>query len=144
MARLASPLNQNRFMKTRLITAIGWSLLALSSGRTAAQISLLQEYKNYTSAAIGTYQGIAFREGGFSGLCPIPNTNGKEFWTCSDRGVNVDDARAHTAAFPPAYDKSFPFPSYTPKIHRIRISGDSVQILQTITIKRPSGTGTTG
>ena len=111
---------------------------------TKAQISLLQDYQNNRSATIGTFQGINFREGGFSGLYPIPNTNGKEFWTCSDRGVNVDAANANPAACRPTYDKIYGFPNYAPKIHRIRINGDSIQILQTITMKRPNGTNASG
>ncbi|MES2726593.1 MAG: choice-of-anchor I family protein [Bacteroidota bacterium] len=107
-------------------------------------ITKLQDYKNNTSATIGTFQGINYKEAGFSTLFPIPNTNGTEFWTCSDRGVNIDCANANTASCRPTYDKMYAFPSYTPKIHRIRIVGDSIQILQSITIKRPNGTGATG
>jgi hypothetical protein len=112
--------------------------------KSTAQINLVQDYKNYTSATIGFFQNISFREGGFSGLYPIPNTNGKEFWTCSDRGVNVDAATANPAGCTPTYDKIFSFPNYAPKIHRIRLNGDSVQILQTITMKRPNGTAASG
>ena len=118
--------------------------LASGSFNGHAQITLKQDYKNFNAAAIGTFQQIQFKEGGFSTLFPIPNTNGKEFWTCSDRGVNVDCANANAAACHPTYDKMFCFPAYAPKIHRIRLNGDSVQILQTITMKRPDGTTTAG
>ncbi|MES2779633.1 MAG: choice-of-anchor I family protein [Bacteroidota bacterium] len=107
-------------------------------------ITKLQDYTNRTSAAIGTFQGINYKEAGFSTLFPIPNTNGTEFWTCSDRGVNIDCANANLAGCRPTYDKMYAFPSYVPKIHRIRIAGDSIHILQTITIKRPNGTGSSG
>lgn len=107
-------------------------------------ITKLQEHKNNTSPAIGTFQGINYRESGFSSLFTIPNTNGTEFWTCSDRGVNIDGANANLAACRPTYDKIYAFPSYAPKIHRIRLAGDSVQILNTISIKRPNGTGASG
>lgn len=116
----------------------------LSFAQTHAQITKLKDYQNYSSAPIGTFQGINFREGGFSGLFPVPNTNGKEFWTISDRGVNVDAANANPAACRPTYDKIYFFPSYAPKIHRIRVTGDSIQILQTITMKRPNGTNASG
>jgi hypothetical protein len=119
-------------------------IITLSTTVGSAQITILQDYKNYTSAPIGTFQGIAFREAGFSGLYPIAGTNGREFWTCSDRGVNVDAANANPSACRPTYDKIYGFPSYAPKIHRIRLRGDSVQILQTITMKRPNGTTATG
>ena len=116
----------------------------LSFTKAGAQVTKLQDYQNNRSAAIGTFQGINFREGGFSGLYPIPNTNGKEFWTISDRGVNVDAANANPAACRPTYDKIYAFPNYAPKIHRIRVNGDSIQILQSITMKRPNGTNASG
>ena len=95
-------------------------------------------------APIGTFQGIQFREAGLSGLFPIPNTNGKEFWTVSDRGVNIDAGNANVAGCRPTYDKIYAFPNYAPKIHRVKLEGDSVRVLQTITIKRPNGTTATG
>jgi len=104
-------------------------------------VTIQKVYTNYTSKNIGTYQNINFREGGFSGLYPIPGTNGKEFYTLSDRGVNVD---AKNATCKPSYDKIFPFSNYAPKMHRIRINGDSIQIIQTTSIRRPNGTTATG
>lgn len=122
--------------------------LAMPHAKSAAQITLMQDYKNNNSPFIGTFQGINFREAGFSGIYPVPGTNGKEFWVCSDRGVNIDAANANGGATggpcAPTYDKIYAFPNYAPKIHRVRLNGDSVQILQTITIKRPNGTGATG
>lgn len=124
------------------LTCFGAAMTANQAGY--GQITLLQDYKNYTSAPIGTYQGISFREAGFSTLFPIAGTDGKEFWTCSDRGVNVDGANANPLACRPTYDKIFVFPNYAPKIHRIKVTGDSIQVLRTITMKRPSGTSATG
>jgi hypothetical protein len=122
----------------------GACMVALLPASSKAQISLLQDYQNYNAAPIGTFQGINFKEAGFSALYPIPGTDGKEFWTCSDRGVNVDAANANPSSCRPTYDKIFAFPNYAPKIHRIRISGDSIQVLRTITIKRPGGATATG
>jgi len=119
-------------------------LLISCLNTTYAQVIKLQDYHNNNSAAIGIFQGINFREGGFSGLYPIPGTNGKEFWTISDRGVNIDAANANPSACRPTYDKIYAFPTYAPKIHRIRLNGDSIQILQTITMKRPNGTNASG
>ena len=134
-------------MRLKLLKAFGVLVAAsalLHPAESTAQITLLQDYKNYTSPSIGTFQGNVYREAGFSGLFPIAGTNGKEFWTISDRGLNVDDASANPPGCQPAYDKLFAFPNYAPKIHRIRIQGDSVQILQTITVKRPNGTNASG
>lgn len=130
-----------RNLTTLLLCFCGLSLIQTQG---VAQITLMQDYTNNNSAAIGTFQGINFREGGFSSLYPIANTNGKEFWTISDRGVNVDAASANLPACRPTYDKLYGFPNYAPKIHRIRLNGDSIQILQTITMKRPNGTTATG
>lgn len=123
-----------------LITA---SLLSATQD-SQAQITKAADYKNNTSAPIGTFMGQSFREAGFSALAVIPGTGGKEFWTCSDRGVNVDCASANPSGCRPTYDKLFCFPTYAPKIHRIKIQGDSVQILKSITIKRPDKTPTVG
>lgn len=126
---------------TLLLTVSG---LLLSRTEGTAQISKAADYKNNYSATIGTFMGITFREAGFSALYVIPGTDGKEFWTCSDRGVNVDCGNANPSACRPTYDKMFCFPSYAPKIHRVRIQGDSIQILKTISIRRPDGTPTVG
>jgi hypothetical protein len=131
----------NKILRAMLAGSIVVSAATSSSN---AQVSLLSDYQNYNSAAIGTFQGINFREAGFSTLFPIAGTNGAEFWVCSDRGVNVDCASANPAACHPTYDKLFSFPNYAPKIHRIRIQGDSIQIIRTITMKRPGGTTARG
>ncbi|MBC7451223.1 MAG: esterase-like activity of phytase family protein [Cytophagales bacterium] len=132
-------------MKTTLQYALaGLGMLLLSHIDVDAQITKLKDYENKKSAAIGTFQNITYREAGFSSLYPIAGTGGKEFWTVSDRGVNIDAANANPAACHPTYDKLYGFQNYAPKIHRIRVSGDSIQILQTITMKRPNGTNATG
>jgi hypothetical protein len=130
-----------RKLSTTLLAVAG--LLSVST-RSQAQITKAADYKNKYSATIGTFMGITFREAGFSALYVIPGTDGKEFWTCSDRGVNVDCASANPTGCKPTYDKMFCFPTYAPKIHRVRIDGDSVQILKSITIKRPDATPTVG
>lgn len=136
--------NKNNMITKNLNKSLVFIGLLFFCSKGISQITVQKDYSNKTSAPIGTFQGIKFREGGFSGLFPIPNTGGKEFWTLSDRGVNVDCGSANLATCRPTYDKLYSFPTYAPKIHRIRIQGDSVQILQSITIKRPNGTGATG
>jgi hypothetical protein len=132
-------------MYQRKITLLGCLGLLLSTAPEGkAQITLLQDYKNYSSAPIGTFQSLSLREAGFSGMFPIAGTNGKEFWVCSDRGPNVDAANANPSTCRPTYDKIYALPNYVPKIHRIRLNGDSIQILRTITVKRPGGTGARG
>ena len=120
------------------------AFMAFSKSNVNAQISLLKDYTHKDPAPIGKFQGIDFKEGGFSSLYPIAGTNGKEFWTISDRGVNIDAANANVTGCKPTYDKIYAFPTYAPKIHRIRVEGASIKVLQTITMKRPNGTGATG
>jgi uncharacterized protein YjiK len=131
-------------MKKNLSVLLGTLCLGFLAEKSHAQITLVKDYEHKTPTTIGTYQGITYKEGGFSAMYPIAGTDGKEFWVCSDRGVNIDCVNANPAACRPTYDKLFAFPNYTPKIHRIRIQGDSIQILRTITIKRPDKTGATG
>jgi hypothetical protein len=134
--------------KTLLFTL---SILGFSS--LNAQITLESIHENLSSPTIGVFQGITFREGGFSAMQYIPNTNGTEFWIVTDRGVNVDAANANTTAAPsaqyptgcvPTYDKIYAFPSYAPKIMKVKIVGNDVQILQSITLKRPNGADVSG
>ena len=122
----------------------GLFVICATFNTVEAQITLKKDYIHSDPAAIGTFQGIDFKEGGFSALYPIAGTNGKEFWTISDRGVNVDAANANLAGCRPTYDKIYSFPNYVPKIHRIRIVGSSIKVLQTITMKRPDGSGASG
>lgn len=130
-----------RNLTKTLLSILTMSFLLQESN---SQITFLGDFKNTSSPVIGTFQGIQFREAGFSGLYPIPGTNNREFWVCSDRGVNVDCANANPAACKPTYDKMYCFPNYAPKIHRIQLNGNSIEILQSITVKRPDGTAASG
>jgi hypothetical protein len=131
-------------MKRNLSFVALFICAAFSVATSQAQVVLEANFPNNASATIGVFQGITFREGGFSGLNYIPNTYGKEFWTVSDRGVNVDGANANLTTCRPTYDKIYGFSTYAPKIHRIRIEGVELKIVETIAIKRPDGTGATG
>ncbi len=132
-------------MKKRKLCLLSFlAFMAFSKSNVNAQISLLKDYTHKDPAPIGKFQGIDFKEGGFSSLYPIAGTNGKEFWTISDRGVNIDAASANVTGCKPTYDKIYAFPTYAPKIHRIRVEGTNIKVLQTITMKRPNGTGATG
>ncbi len=131
-------------MKTKFTRLAQLLLVTCAFNVGQAQIKVIKDYSNKFSPTIGTFQGITFRESGFSGMFAVPNSNGKEFWIVSDRGVNIDAAKANSTSCRPTYDKIYAFPNYAPKIHRVRIQGDSVQILQTISIKRPNGTGASG
>lgn len=106
---------------------------------TNAQISA-KKYTNYYSAEICKYGGVSIREGGFSGLVYIPGS-ALEFYTISDRGFGIDADKTKCAK---GKEKVLPYPDYCPKIHHIKLSGDSIHILKTITVKRPDGSNATG
>lgn len=124
---------QNK-MKRMILGAV--TLLISSTTLLAQDI-----YTNQVSDEIGIFQNITFYEGGFSGLTYIPGTDGKEFYTHSDRGVNID---AKNSLCTPTYDKIYAFPTYAPKIHRVKIENNEITIIETTTIKRPDGTTVTG
>jgi hypothetical protein len=106
---------------------------------TNAQITATK-YTNRTSPLIGKVQEVNVREAGFSGLIHIPGTE-LEFYTISDRGFSVD---ANKTKCGNGKEKVIPFPGYCPKIHHIKLAGDSIQILQTISVKRPDGSNASG
>jgi len=112
------------------------SIAAFSAG---AQVSA-KRYTNNTSAPIGDVQGVHVRESGFSGLIHIPGT-GLEFYTVSDRGFGIDADKTKCAT---GKEKVIPFPAYCPKIHHLKLMGDTIQVLETISVKRPDGTNATG
>ena len=104
-----------------------------------AQVSA-KRYTNNYSAEICEYQGVHVRESGFSGLIHIPGT-GLEFYTISDRGFGID---ADETKYAKGKEKVIPVPGYCPKIHHIKLAGDSIHISETITVKRPDGSNATG
>jgi len=138
--------------KKMLPQLIATGFVALGISQMQAQVILADKYENENAPKIGTFENINFTEGGFSSLLYIPNTNGTEFWTVTDRGVNIDAENANANALPsakhpsckPTYDKLYAFPGYAPKIMRLKIKGDKIEIVKIITIKRPDRKDATG
>lgn len=117
-------------------------LLAVSVAafcHATSQVSV-KKYTNHSSALIGIIQGVPVRESGFSGLCHVPGTE-MEFYTISDRGFTVDADKTMCGK---GKEKVIPYPAYCPKIHRIKLAGDSIQILKSLSVKRPDGGDATG
>src|SRR5262245_60908880 len=78
--------------------------------------------------------GSGINLGGFSGLTHLPNDPDNVFYTLTDRGPNqtvtvngVDQAR-------------FPIPTFTPRIIKFQVNGNSISLLQQILLKLPQGT----
>lgn len=122
----------------KLYIALAACAFSLSA---TAQITLLQTYTSKSSDSIGYYQGHGMREAGFSSLYFIPGSQ-LEFFTISDRGPNIDAGSATCATT--GNEKIFPFPNYVPKIHHLKLAGDSIHIVETWNMRRPDSSNTTG
>jgi hypothetical protein len=73
-----------------------------------------------------------FRLGGFSGLVATDAT-GTSFVTTTDRGPNGEiKVRGQT-------EMAFPIPTYTPRLVRLRLDGDELQVADTMLLKLPEG-----
>jgi hypothetical protein len=107
---------------------------------TFGQTVKVDSFKLKSPAFIGTYHGISVYEGSFgSGMAYIPGTD-NEFYMMTDRGPNVDASALNNDSTTAV----IPFPTYAPKYIRVKLSGDSIHILQSTTFKRPDGTDATG
>ncbi|MGE3271064.1 MAG: esterase-like activity of phytase family protein [Chloroflexota bacterium] len=76
--------------------------------------------------------GNGFKLGGFSGLA-VPDSSGTVFYTTTDRGPNGEikvDGKEEIA---------FPLPHFTPRIVKLKLEGNSLQVLEQITLKVPNG-----
>jgi len=122
--------------KGLLLSAVAVSIMGLSS---TAQVSF-KKYTNNSSPFIGMVQDVPVRESGFSGLYYIPGSD-MEFFTVSDRGFAVDAGKSPCGT---GKEKIIPLPKYVAKIHRIKLAGDSIQVLQTMSVKRPDGKDASG
>lgn len=105
----------------------------------------LKSYNLRSTPSIGMYKSEKlndiYYEGGISGLDRVLGSD-NEFMMITDRGPNVV-ADKNPLANGQAV-KLFPFPMYAPKIFRVKAEGDSLRILETMSIKRPDGTDASG
>ncbi|MDX2195956.1 MAG: choice-of-anchor I family protein [Cytophagales bacterium] len=132
-ASLAKTFTHTLITTPRVATLTGvWTL----TGGYLASVPALK-IGDYT---LGTVTSPIY-EGGFSGLHYIPGTNGMEYYTLGDRGPNVEADAANGNIL----TKLFPFPTYAPKYHRIRLMGNNtISITSSVTFKRPGGTNLSG
>jgi hypothetical protein len=73
-----------------------------------------------------------FRLGGFSGLVAADNS-GLNFVTTTDRGPNGEiKVNGQT-------EMAFPIPNYTPRLVKLRLDGDKLQVADTILLRLPEG-----
>jgi len=113
-------------------------LSALCIPASAQEIKVVT-YQLKNPPVIGAHNGVTIREGGISGIYAVPGSR-NEYYLITDRGPNADAANANG-------DQEtilFPFPGFTPKIFKARAEGDSLQIVDTVALKRPDGANANG
>lgn len=89
--------------------------------------------------SLGKINDVEFFEGGFSGLTFIPEKDSL-FVAISDRGPNlkykVDSIESKI--------KIFPFPNYNPKLFKLKIEGNHLKIMDTLSLKNFDGSPLVG
>ena len=85
---------------------------------------------------IGSGLGRDWHLGGFSDLYP-EGSSGKEFWTITDRGPNLDGGVDGTPCA--TGTKVYPLPGFAPEIVRIGVKDGAIKVKQRIPLQFPSG-----
>jgi Esterase-like activity of phytase len=86
--------------------------------------------------SIGTGLGRSWHLGGFSDLYP-EGASGKEYWTLTDRGPNLDGG---VGTAPCAVGtKVYPLPGFAPEILRIGVKDDEIKVKERIALRFASG-----
>jgi hypothetical protein len=76
--------------------------------------------------------GAGYRLGGFSGLYAL-DASGTTFATLSDRGPNGEIKVGGKK------EMAFPLPTYTPRIVRLRLDGNALQVVDTVPLRLAEG-----
>lgn len=118
---------------TCILFSAAWFLSA------EAQNIKLRTFELKNPPVIGAYHGVNVRYGGISGISYIDGSR-NEFYLVTDRGPNADAANANSGI----ETKIFPFPKFAPTILKVRAEGDSLRILETLTLKLPGGATASG
>jgi hypothetical protein len=121
----------------RIFTAISLSL-SLAICAHAQEIKLVK-YELKAPPVIGASNGVTIHEGGISGLHFIHGSE-NEFCLITDRGPNADANAANAGQ----ETILFAFPDYAPKIFKARAEGDSLRIVETLTLKKSGGANASG
>ncbi len=137
---------------THTLSINGIADLALNPMASSQNFTLLNTgiiAKRYTwkhPQTIGTYQGLAIPNGGFSGLSYIKGT-GNEFYVITDRGPNLDannNSYAISMGGSNNTAKLFALPAFNPNVMRFKAQGDSLVYVSNISLRRPDNSITTG
>ena len=122
---------------TRIVAVLcGVALLGAGAAIAAAITAPAKAELAADEIPIGSGLGRDWFLGGFSDLYP-EGASGKEFWTITDRGPNLDGG---VGAAPCAVGtKVYPLPGFTPQIVRIGLKDDVIKVKERIPLSFGSG-----
>lgn len=86
--------------------------------------------------SIGPGLGREWGLGGFSDLYP-EGSSGKNYWTITDRGPNLDGGVGGTPC--PVGTKVYPLPGFAPEIVRFRVKDEAIKVKERIPLRFPTG-----
>lgn len=94
--------------------------------KASPTVEAVHQWKN--PAKLGSTE---IKEGGFSGLTHLPGDPADVFYTLADRGPNGEFGKDKL--------RTFPVDPYIPRIYKIRATGGSIEIVETIPLHLPEG-----
>lgn len=123
-----------------VLCAAAAMVAAVASVAMASKISPPQKATLPATGAgaipIGTdVNSKAWYLGGFSDLAAL-GSSGKEYWTLTDRGPNLDGTCGTTAV------KVYPVPGFAPEIVKLKVSDDALQVQERIPLRFGSNAAT--
>jgi hypothetical protein len=124
--------------RTTRIVAAGIAAAAVVTGVAVGAAIVVPAKAELPADAIsiGTGLGRSWHLGGFSDLYP-QGASGKEYWTLTDRGPNLDGG---VGAAPCAVGtKVYPLPGFAPEIVRIGLKDDEIQVKDRIPLRFATG-----
>lgn len=118
------------------ISAVGVALAAAGLAVAAAIIAPAKAELPADAISIGSGLGRQWALGGFSDLY-AEGASGKEFWTITDRGPNLDGGIGGTPCA--IGTKVYPLPAFAPEIVRIGVKGDGIHVKERVPLKFATG-----
>ncbi len=110
---------------TRIVAVVSGIAAVVAATAVAAAITAPAKAELPADAIpIGSGLGRAWHLGGFSDLYP-EGSSGKEFWSLTDRGPNLDEGVGNTCT---EDGKVYPLPGFTPEIVRLGVKDEELRV----------------
>jgi len=90
------------------------------------------------AAALATFGSVIVTHGGYGSALVVDDNDPTAMYSMSDRGPNVGKSCNGQSVL------AFPVPGFTPEIGKFRLSGTTLTLESTITLKQANGTPLTG